>query len=181
MSQTADPTSDQSKDVADVTDADVVSGSAEGEIEALRAEKQALFEKLARVQADFANSRRRLEADFDQRLAYANQTLISQLLPVIDNFERTASQDPTKVDAASIQKGVQLVLGQVADVLAKFDVSPIAPAPGDDFDPNLHQALMQQASSLPEGKITMMLQKGYRMKDRVIRTAQVAVSNGQSA
>lgn len=178
MSHTADPNSPEAEDV---TDADVVSGSAEGEIEALRVEKQALFEKLARVQADFANSRRRLEADFDQRMAYANQTLITQMLPVIDNFERTASQDPAKVDSAAILKGVQLVLGQVAEVLAKFEVVPIAPNAGDDFDPNLHQALMQQASSLPEGKITMTLQKGYRMKDRVVRTAQVAVSNGQGA
>lgn len=181
MSHTADPKPPESKDVTEVTDADVVIGSAEGEIEALRVEKQALFEKLARVQADFANSRRRLEADFDQRMAYANQTLITQLLPVIDNFERTASQDPAKVDSAAILKGVQLVLGQVTEVLAKFEVAPIAPNAGDAFDPNLHQALMQQASSLPEGKITMTLQKGYRMKDRVIRTAQVAVSNGQGA
>lgn len=181
MSQTTDRESTESQDVVDVTESDVVTGSAQGEIEALRAEKQALFEKLARVQADFANSRRRLEADFDQRLAYSNQTLISQLLPVIDNFERTASQDPSKVDSAAILKGVQLVLGQVAEVFARFEVAAIAPQPGDDFDPNLHQAIMQQAGSLPEGKISMTLQKGYRMKDRVIRTAQVAVSSGPSA
>ena len=181
MSQTADQPSTEPQDAVDVTESDVVTGSAQGEIEALRVEKQALFEKLARVQADFANSRRRLEADFDQRLAYANQSLISQLLPVIDNFERSASQDPTKADSAAILKGVQLVLGQVSEVLAKFEVVPIAPNSGDDFDPTLHQALLQQASSLPEGKITLTLQKGYRMKDRVIRTAQVAVSNGQPA
>jgi molecular chaperone GrpE len=181
MSQTTDRSTAESQDVAEVTESDVVTGSAQGEIEALRAEKQALFEKLARVQADFANSRRRLESDFDQRLAYANQSLISQLLPVIDNFERTASQDPSKVDSAAILRGVELVLGQVAEVLAKFEVVPIAPQAGDDFDPNLHQAIMQQAGSFPEGKITMTLQKGYRMKDRVVRTAQVAVSSGASA
>jgi molecular chaperone GrpE len=146
------------------------------EIENLKAEKQAAFEKLAQVQADFANSRRRLEADADQRLAYANQELCKSILPILDNFERALSQDPAKVQAADILKGMQLVHDQLAGVLAKQSVEAIAPKVGDDFDPNLHQALMQQQSDLPEGKVTLLLQKGYSIKGRVIRAAQVAVS-----
>ena len=64
------------------------------EIDALRAEKTAVYEKLARIQADFTNSRKRLESDFETRFAYANQTLIESLLPVLDNFDRALSQDP---------------------------------------------------------------------------------------
>ena len=148
----------------------------QGEIESLRAEKNAVYEKLARVQADFTNSRKRLETDFESRLAYANQTLIEQLLPVIDNFDRALAQDPTKVDAATMLKGITLVNDQFHSLLTKYQVDAIAPAVGDDFDPNLHQAIMQQDSDLPEGKVTLLLLKGFSMKGRVIRAAQVAVS-----
>lgn len=149
------------------------------ELDALRAEKNAAYEKLARVQADFTNSRKRLETDFEQRLAFANQTLIEQLLPVIDNFDRALAQDPNKVDAATILKGITLVNDSFHGLLTKYGVEPIAPAAGDDFDPNLHQAIMQQASDLPKGKVTLLLQKGFVMKGRVLRAAQVAVSKAQ--
>lgn len=148
----------------------------EAELEALRAEKTAVYEKLARVQADFTNARKRLEADAEQRLAYANQSLIESLLPVIDNFERALSQDPTKVDAVSILRGMTLVSEQLKSLVSKYNVESVEPVPGDDFDPNLHQAIMQQESNLPEHKVTMLLQKGYTMKGRVVRPAQVAVS-----
>jgi molecular chaperone GrpE len=151
----------------------------EAELEALRAEKTAVYEKLARVQADFTNARKRLEADAEQRLAYANQSLIESLLPVIDNFERALAQDPTKVDAVSILRGMTLVSEQLKSLVAKYNVEAVDPKPGDDFDPNLHQAIMQQESDLPEGKVTMLLQKGYMMKGRVVRPAQVAVSKAK--
>ena len=148
----------------------------QGEIDALTAERNAVYEKLARAQADFTNARKRLEGDFDQRLAFANQGLIEQLLPVIDNFDRALAQDPTKVDSATILKGITLVNDQFHGLLTKYGVEPIAPAVGDDFDPNLHQAIMQQPSDLPEGKVTMLMLKGFIMKGRVMRAAQVAVS-----
>lgn len=151
----------------------------QGEVEALRAEKAALYEKLARAQADFTNSRKRLETDFEQRFAYANQTLIESLLPIIDNFDRALAQDPSKVDAATFQKGMTLVSEQLKSTLSKYQVQEIAPRTGDDFDPNAHQAIMQQESDLPEGKVTLLLQKGYSMKGRVMRAAQVAVSKAK--
>jgi molecular chaperone GrpE len=152
---------------------------AQNQIDALTAEKNAVYEKLARVQADFTNSRKRLEADMEQRLAYANQGLIESLLPVLDNFDRALAQDPAKVDAQSILKGMNLVGDQLKALISKYSVEDISPQPGDDFDPNLHQAIMQQESDLPEGKVTMLLQKGYLMKGRVMRAAQVAVAKGK--
>ena len=151
----------------------------DAEIEALRAEKTAVYEKLARVQADFTNARKRLEGDMEQRLAYANQSLIESLLPVIDNFERALAQDPAKVDAASILRGMTLVSEQLKSLVGKYNVDEVSPKPGEDFDPNLHQAIMQQDSDLPEGKVTMLLQKGYTIKGRVMRAAQVAVSKAK--
>lgn len=153
--------------------------SLRAEIEALKTEKTAIYEKLARVQADFTNSRKRLETDFEQRFAFANQTLIESLLPVLDNFDRALAQDPAKVDSATFLKGMNLVSEQLKTTLAKYQVEEIAPKAGDDFDPNAHQAIMQQDSDLPEGKVTLLLQKGYAMKGRIMRAAQVAVSKAK--
>lgn len=149
------------------------------EIESLKIEKNAIFEKLARVQADFTNSRKRLESDFEQRFAFANQTLIESLLPILDNFDRALAQDPAKVDASTILTGMGLVNEQLKGALGKYQVEEIAPKPGDDFDHTAHQAIMQQESELPEGKVTLLLQKGYAMKGRVMRAAQVAVSKAK--
>ena len=158
----------------------------QGEVEALRAEidslkieKTAIFEKLARAPAAFVNSRKRLESDFEQRFAFANQTLIESLLPVLDNFDRALAQDPAKVDTATFIKGMQLVSEQLKSTLAQYQVEEIAPKPGDDFDHSTHQAIMQQDSDLPEGKVSLLLQKGYSMKGRVLRAAQVAVSKAK--
>src|SRR4051794_15085893 len=83
-----------------------------GEIDNLRAERDALFQRLARAQADFQNSRKRLEAESDQRLAYANAQLLKTLLPVIDNLERAVAVDVNKTDASAVLKGIQVVLDQ---------------------------------------------------------------------
>ena len=150
------------------------------EVEALRAEKTAAYEKLARVQADFTNSRNRLEAEWKTRFDFANQSLLEQLLPVVDNFDRALGQDPAKVDAATFHKGLSLVDEQLKAVLVKYGVEDVAPKPGDDFDPTLHQAIMQQESvEHAEGKVTMCFQKGYTLKGRLMRAAQVAVAKGQ--
>jgi molecular chaperone GrpE len=142
----------------------------------LRAERDSLFERLARATADFQNTRKRLEADTEQRLQYANSTLIKALLPVIDNFERALAVDPSKADAASILKGMQIVHDQMMKVLRDNRVQEIAPQPGEPFDPTRHEALLQQPGNYPEPTVTQLLQKGYALHDRTLRPAQVAVS-----
>jgi len=141
----------------------------------LKADRDSLFERLARAQADFQNSRKRLEAEADQRLSYANANLVKALLPVIDNLERAVSVDPN-TDPASIIKGIQVVMDQFNKVLASQHIEAIAPQAGDPFDPTQHEALMQQPSNLPPNHVTQLLQKGYRLHDRTLRPAQVAVS-----
>ena len=142
----------------------------------LRAERDSMFERLARTTADFQNTRKRLEAEADQRVQYANSSLIKSLIPVIDNFERALGVDPTKADAASILKGMQIVHDQWLKVLRDQKVEVIAPQPGEPFDPNRHEALMQQPGDYAEPTVTQLLQKGYALHGRTLRPAQVAVS-----
>ena len=142
----------------------------------VRAERDMLYEKLARAQADFQNSRKRIQAEADQRLQYANANLIKSLLPVIDSFERALAQDPSKTDAATLLKGMQIVHDQWLNVLKQQQVQEIAPQPGEAFDPTRHEALMHQPSEHADGSVVQVLQKGYALHDRTLRPAQVSVS-----
>jgi len=172
-----DDNDNQTEDLADNSAADKGMPGDSNELTKLRTERDQLYQSLARAQADFQNSRRRLEADKEQAVQYANSALILSLLPVIDNFERALTVDPAKTDAASIQKGLQLVHDQMLAVLKGQSVSEIAPQPGEPFDPNLHQALMQQpGDQYTEPTVTQLLQKGYALHGRTLRPAQVAVS-----
>jgi molecular chaperone GrpE len=146
------------------------------ETAALRAERDALFERLARATADFKNAHKRLEADAEQRAQYANSALIKSLIPVIDNFERALAVDASKADPPTILKGMQIVHDQLMKVLRDQRVEEIAPQPGDRFDPTRHEALMQQDADYPEPSVTQLLQKGYALHDRTLRPAGVAVS-----
>jgi molecular chaperone GrpE len=151
--------------------------AADDETGKLRRERDDLFDRLARSQAEFQNSRRRLEADVEQRLQFANSALIKALIPVIDNFERALAVDPAKVDSAAILKGLGLVHDQWLAVLKKEDVETIAPEPGDDFDPSRHEAIMHEPSqNIPAEKITRLLVKGYALHGRTLRPASVAVA-----
>jgi molecular chaperone GrpE len=150
---------------------------ASADVNKLQQERDALFERLARTQADFKNAQKRLEADAEQRAQYANSALIKSLLPVIDNFERALSVDPSKADAATILKGMQIVHDQLIKVLRDQKVEEIAPQPGEPFDPTRHEALMQQeAPQYAEPSVTQLMQKGYALHGRTLRPAGVAVS-----
>ena len=178
MSENENNMQDEALDDAELVPEDSISEvlNLQAEVDALKAEKLAFGEKLARVQADFANSRRRIESEFQSRFDFANEDLIKSLLPVLDNFERALTQDPSKTNSADILKGMSMVHQQLSAALTTYRVEEIAPKAGDNFDPENHQALVQQPSDLPEGKVTMLLQRGYAMKGRVLRPAQVAVS-----
>jgi molecular chaperone GrpE len=159
--------------------ADVPAEPASDDVTQLKAERDELFERLARVTADFQNSRKRLETDLETRVQYANASLIKSLFPVIDNFERALAVDPKKTDSAGMLKGLQLVHDQWMNVLKSQLVQEIAPQPGDVFDPSLHQAIMQQPDERYENQgptVVQLLQKGYSLNDRVLRPAQVAVN-----
>jgi len=150
------------------------------EVQRLRAERDSLYQRLARATADFQNIRKRQEQETEQRVQYANSTLIKNLLPVIDNFERALAVDPAKADTASILRGMQIVHDQWLNTLKQQNVEEVAPTPGTPFDPNLHQALMQQDATYPVPTVVQLLQKGYSLHGRTLRPAQVAVSKSTS-
>ena len=146
------------------------------DFEKLKAERDSLYDRLARATADFKNTQRRLESDFEQRAQYSNSGLIKSVLPVIDNFERALAVDPANADGQSILKGMQIVHDQLLTVLRQQQVEEIAPKAGDPFDPVLHQALLHQDAVYAVPTVVQLLQKGYSLHGRVLRPAQVAVS-----
>jgi molecular chaperone GrpE len=157
---------------------DAQQSAIDADVQRLQQERDELFDRLARATADFKNSVKRLENDMEQRAQYANSSLIKNLLPVIDNFERALAVDPAKVDSASILKGLQLVHDQWINALKQAHVEEIAPKLGEPFDPSHHQALMQQDNEKYKDSPTVLqlLQKGYALHGRTLRPAQVAVS-----
>jgi molecular chaperone GrpE len=157
-------------------DEDEAQTSAEDELSKLKQERDSLFERLARTTADFQNARRRLEADKEQAVAFANSSLIKSLLPALDNFERALSVDPAKADPATILKGMQIVHDQWMTVLKSEFVEIIAPKPGDAYDPATMEALIHQPGDYPPNTVTQLLQNGYAVHGRILRPAQVAVS-----
>ena len=164
-------------------DEEILSGSADdfgkqmdADIEKLHAERETLFNQLARVQADFKNAQKRLETEKQQAIQFANARLIQSLIPTFDNFDRALETDPTKTDAAGVLKGMQMVHEQILKVLSDNSVEVISPQPGDPFDPNLHQALMQQPDDRYEqATVVQVYQRGYSVHGRILRPAQVVV------
>jgi molecular chaperone GrpE len=147
------------------------------ERDALLQERDSLFDRLARTTADFQNARRRLEADKDQSVAFANSSLIKSLLPVIDNFERALAMDASKADPATILKGMQIVHDQWMTVLKSQFVEAVEPEKGAPFDPQTMEALIHQPDdTLPPNSVTQLMQRGYTLHGRTLRPAQVAVS-----
>lgn len=136
-------------------------------------EEEALNTRYLRLMADFQNFKRRTEKEKSDIYAFANEKIISELLNVIDNFERAlAAGDPED----SFCKGMEMILKQLLGVLEKAGASEIE-ALGADFDPNFHNAVMTEDSDEYEsGKVTEVLQKGYVLNNRVIRPSMVKVA-----
>ena len=142
------------------------------------AEKSKDFQdKFLRSQADFENMRKRLEREKQDFLKYANEGIVLELLNVLDDLERVINLAEDKhEDLNAFLKGVEMILAHLYELLKMHGVKPVE-AEGKVFDPNYHEALMQvENKDLPENTIVEVLQKGYLMYERVIRTAKVKVS-----
>lgn len=135
------------------------------------------WDKVLRLQADFENTRKRIEREKQDFLKFANEGIIVELLNVLDDLERTVELAQFQhQDLSSFLKGVEMILAHLYDMLKEYGVKPIE-AEGKIFDPHYHEALMQQENKdLPEHTIVEELQKGYMLNDKVIRTAKVKVS-----
>ncbi len=146
----------------------------EAELEKVRAERAAYLDRLARLQAEFDNFRKRNAKEQQEYREYALAEALRQLLPILDSLDRAV-----KTDAASLQdfqSGIELIDKQFHDALAKLGVQPIS-TEGAAFDPNLHQAVqMVDTREVEDNHVLDELQRGYKLKDRLLRPAMVRVA-----
>lgn len=135
-------------------------------------------DRALRAQAELENFRARTRREMDDQLKFANQSLLSDMLPVIDNIGRAlsaASQDET---SGGLSEGVLMVAQQMIDTLERHHCKRIE-AVGTEFDPHLHEAVSQIPSDeYPAGQVAQVVQEGYLLHDRVIRPAHVIISSG---
>ena len=146
--------------------------TAGGELETLKAERDSLLDRLARAQAEFENARRRASKEQQDFRDYAAADSIRPLLPVLDSFERALL---VKSEPADFRSGVELIYKQLQDALAKVGVKAI-PAKGEPFDPHVHEAIeMVETTDAADHEVIEELQRGYKIKDRLLRPAMVKV------
>ena len=126
-----------------------------------------------RLMADFQNYKRRVEKEKKDLYAYANENIMSDLLTVMDNFERALEHDADE----NFKEGIEMIFKQLQDALEKSGLAEI-PALGEDFDPNVHNAVMaEETEDYESGKVSGVMQKGYTLNGKVIRPSMVKVAN----
>jgi molecular chaperone GrpE len=144
------------------------------EIDKLKAENALYLDRLARMQAEFDNFRKRNQREQQEFREYALTETLKQLLPILDSFDRALKTEGAS--AKDFRSGVELIDRQFHDVLTRLGVEPIE-AQGQPFDPNLHQAIqMVETHEVPDHHVIDQLQRGYRLRDRVLRAAMVRVA-----
>jgi molecular chaperone GrpE len=145
-----------------------------GEIGRLTAERDALIDRLARLQAEFDNARKRAAKEQQDYREYAVADAVKGLLPILDSFERALQSQHD--DTAEFRNGVELIYKQLQDSLAKLGLRAI-PATGEPFDPHLHQAIqMVDTTDAEDHQVLEELQRGYKLKDRLLRPSMVKVA-----
>lgn len=153
------------------------------ENDALKAELTTMHDKLLRLAAEFENSKRRSEREQQNAIKFANERLLQELLPVLDNLEHAAnagqanSQDPV---AQTVVAGVKMVLKQFGDTLEQLGITSFS-ALGQLFNPNEHEAMQEQESATAApGTVILEYQKGYKLNGRLVRPARVIVAKAPS-
>lgn len=166
-------TDENSADQAEAQTEAVVSQEA---FQTLEKDYEALKEKMLRLTAEYDNFRKRTQREKAADLKYKAQDLATDLVPVVDTFDRALQSKPDENSIDSFYEGMEMVYRQLMQALSQAGVEEIK-TEGETFDPNFHQAVMQVEDDQYESQaIVETLQKGYRLKDRVIRPAMVKVN-----
>jgi len=139
-------------------------------------EREEYLNDLKRVAADFENYRKRVARDQEGLVARAHERLVKELLPVLDDLER-ALEAAAQHEEAKLEEGVRLVHRELVEALAREGLVEVET--DGQFDPHVHEALLSQPSEEQDGSVIEVLQKGYRLGDRVLRPARVVVSQGE--
>lgn len=150
--------------------------SLEEELEKVKAKVEEKNNQLLRLQAEYDNYRKRTLKEKTELIKYATEGLVGELLPILDNFDRAISAAKVSSDFASFSQGVEMILRQIQDALGKEGLKAIE-AVGQPFDPNIHDAVLRvQSDEHPENTVLEELQKGYYLKEKVLRPSMVKVS-----
>jgi molecular chaperone GrpE len=143
------------------------------DLQKLQAEIDTLRDRMARMQAEFDNARKRTQKEQQEFRDYAAADAIKSLLPVLDSFERALT---VKSEAAEFRSGVELIYKQLQTALEKLSLQPIK-ATGEQFNPHVHEAIeMVDTADVPDHQVIEELQRGYKIKDRLLRPAMVKVA-----
>ncbi len=145
----------------------------EEQLAALEAERDEHLNDLKRVAAEFENYRKRVLRDQESLVARAHERLVKELLPVLDDLERALAA-AEEHEEATLEEGVRLVHRELADALAREGLAEIET--NGVFDPHVHEALLSQPSDQDVGSVLEVVQKGYRLGDRVLRPARVVIA-----
>jgi len=137
-----------------------------------------LEDRLLRVAADFENYKKRVARERNEYVAHANERLLKELLPILDDLER-ALDAVGQHEEATVEEGVRLVHRSLASLLERNGVREIATE--GKFDPHVHEALLSQPSEAEEGSVIDVVQKGYTLGDRVVRPARVVIASAPAA
>jgi molecular chaperone GrpE len=151
---------------------------AASEVETLKAERDALLDRLARLQAEFDNARKRAVREQQDFREFAAADVIKNILPTLDSFERALK---ASADTSDFRNGIELIYRQFQDALQKIGVQPIL-SMGQPFDPRVHEAIeMVDTTEVPDHHVLDELQRGYKYKDRLLRPAMVRVARNSRA
>ncbi|MDH4156631.1 MAG: nucleotide exchange factor GrpE [candidate division Zixibacteria bacterium] len=149
------------------------------EEEKLQEKVAQLEDRLLRTAAEFDNYKKRVARQYDDMVRSSNQRILGQMLEIVDNFERALEHGNDDNSLEGFRKGAELILGQMMDLLAKYDVRPIETI-GKPFDPNLHEALTQvDSDEYEEGIVVLEMTRGYMLGNKVLRHSKVGVSRGR--
>jgi len=168
------PASDETDEGGQNATAETSASAEATELQKIRAERDTLLDRLARLQAEFENARKRAAREQQEFRDFATADAIKALLPAIDSFERALSTPASQ--ANEFRNGVELIYKQLQDALSKLGVRPV-PAQGQHFDPHVHEAIeMVETSAVPDQQVIDELQRGYKLKERLLRPAMVRVA-----
>jgi molecular chaperone GrpE len=144
------------------------------EFDQLKGERDQLVDRLARMQAEFDNARKRAEREKNEYRDYANGAVVEQFLPVLDNFALALAANGS---AEQLRSGVQLIVKQMEDVLRQMQVTAV-PTVGEAFDPRVHEALgTVERDDMPDQHVAEEIRRGYKIRERLLRPAMVRVAS----
>jgi molecular chaperone GrpE len=172
---------DTTDEAAKTPEAKDEAGEQASEESAKNDELQALQDKHLRLAAEFENYKRLAQRDQREYSRFANEQILKELLPVLDNLERAIKSAKASRNTEALIHGVELTLKQFMEVLSKFGVRPISSV-GQPFDPSRHEAVTRiENRDVPENTVVEEYHKGYLLHERVLRPAMVAVATGETA